>query len=92
MENQPENARFTMRLLIDEKRSKVVLAETCRDFVDVLFSLLALPMGTIVRLLDKHHKLQQPETLDFVLTLALLSKLTRFMFTSLFLYRLYTEN
>ncbi|ESQ46673.1 hypothetical protein EUTSA_v10000435mg, partial [Eutrema salsugineum] len=53
-----EKPKLSLRLLIDKKRNKVVLAETCRDFVDVLFSFHTLPMGTIVRLLDKHHKLQ----------------------------------
>ncbi|CAF2102523.1 BnaA05g29220D [Brassica napus] len=53
-----EETKFSLRLLVDEKRNKVVLAEACRDFVDVLFSLLTLPMGTIVRLLEKHN--QQP--------------------------------
>nr|VDD46986.1 unnamed protein product [Brassica oleracea] len=53
-----EETPFSLRLLVDEKRNKVVLAEACRDFVDVLFSLLTLPMGTIVRLLQKHK--QQP--------------------------------
>lgn len=47
---------FTLRLTVDEEKNKVVLAEACRDFVDVLFSLLTLPMGTIVRLLENHRK------------------------------------
>lgn len=50
-----EETKFSLRLLVDEKKNKVVLAEACRDFVDVLFSLLTLPMGTIVRLLEKHN-------------------------------------
>lgn len=51
-----EETKFSLRLLVDEKKNKVVLAEACRDFVDVLFSLLTLPMGTIVRLLEKHRQ------------------------------------
>ncbi|KAG7543173.1 hypothetical protein ISN45_Aa07g030990 [Arabidopsis thaliana x Arabidopsis arenosa] len=47
--------RFS-RLLIHEEKNRVILAEACKDFVDVLCSLLTLPMGTIVRLLDKHHQ------------------------------------
>ncbi|CAH2079288.1 unnamed protein product [Thlaspi arvense] len=58
MDEIKEKSKFRLRLLIDEKRNKVVLAETCRDFVDLLFSFVTLPMGTIVRLLDKHQKLE----------------------------------
>ncbi|CAN6831151.1 unnamed protein product [Brassica oleracea] len=48
--------KFTLKLVVDEERKKVVFAEACRDFVDVLFSLLTLPMGTIIRLLENHRK------------------------------------
>ncbi|KAL1200584.1 hypothetical protein V5N11_032982 [Cardamine amara subsp. amara] len=47
-----------LRLVIDEEKKKVVLAEAGTDFVDVLFSFLTLPMGTITRLLEKHEKSQ----------------------------------
>lgn len=50
--------KFTLRLVVDEEKKKVVFAEACRDFVDVLFSLLTLPMGSIVRLLKEHRKSQ----------------------------------
>lgn len=56
MAETPEEPKFTLRLIIDEEKNKVVLAEACRDFVDVLFSLMTLPMGTIVGLLKKHQK------------------------------------
>ncbi|CAH2080035.1 unnamed protein product, partial [Thlaspi arvense] len=39
-----------MKLLIDEKKNKVVLAEANQDFVDVLISLLTLPMDKIAKL------------------------------------------
>lgn len=48
------SAKFSLKLLIDEKRNKVVLAEADQDFVDVLISLLTLPMGKIARLLENH--------------------------------------
>ncbi|CAH2066507.1 unnamed protein product [Thlaspi arvense] len=48
------SAKFRLKLLIDEKRNKVVLAEADQDFADVLISLLTLPMGTIARLLENH--------------------------------------
>lgn len=50
-------AKFSLKLLIDVEKNKVVLAEAGQDFVDVLLSLLTLPMGTIARLLEKHQKL-----------------------------------
>ncbi|KAG7553784.1 hypothetical protein ISN44_As11g001050 [Arabidopsis suecica] len=56
MAESSEEPKFALRLIIDEEKEKVVLAEAGRDFVDVLFSLLTLPMGTIVRLLEKHRK------------------------------------
>ncbi|KAF8102247.1 hypothetical protein N665_0199s0022, partial [Sinapis alba] len=43
-----------LKILIDEKRNKVVLAEAEQDFVDVLLSLLTLPMGKIASLLENH--------------------------------------
>lgn len=56
MAESSEEPKFALRLIIDEEKEKVVLAEAGRDFVHVLFSLLTLPMGTIVRLLEKHRK------------------------------------
>ncbi|XP_010486475.1 PREDICTED: uncharacterized protein LOC104764608 [Camelina sativa] len=53
------SAKFSLKLLVDEKKNKVVLAEAGQDFVDVLFGLMTLPMGTIARLLAKHQKLPQ---------------------------------
>lgn len=55
MAQSSEKPTFGVRLLIDEKKNKVVLAETDMDFVDVLCGLLTLPVGTIVRLLEKHQ-------------------------------------
>ncbi|KAJ4874723.1 hypothetical protein Rs2_39741 [Raphanus sativus] len=46
--------KFRLKLLIDEKINKVVLAEAEQDFVDVLLSLLTLPMGKIASLLENH--------------------------------------
>ncbi|CAK7325619.1 unnamed protein product [Dovyalis caffra] len=40
-------------LLVDAKRNKVVFAEAGKDFVDFLLNLLALPVGTVTRLLSK---------------------------------------
>jgi hypothetical protein len=42
---------------VDNEKKKVVFAESGKDFVDVLFSFLTLPLGTIVRLLGKDSSL-----------------------------------
>ncbi|KAJ0240351.1 hypothetical protein HA466_0224910 [Hirschfeldia incana] len=60
MANPAAKPKFSLRLLIDEEKNKVVLAEVGKDFVDVLCNILTLPMGTIVRLLEKHQTPQSP--------------------------------
>ncbi|XP_062231153.1 uncharacterized protein LOC133928714 [Phragmites australis] len=44
---------LTMKLLVDSQRWRVVFAEAGKDTVDFLFSLLAVPAGTSVKLLGK---------------------------------------
>ncbi|KAE8670689.1 Detected protein of unknown function [Hibiscus syriacus] len=43
----------SLKLLIDSKGQRVLYAEAGKDFVDFLFNLLLLPVGTIIRLLTK---------------------------------------
>lgn len=45
------SATITLRLLVDTKSNKVVYAEAKKDFVDFLFGLLELPIGTVLSLL-----------------------------------------
>ena len=40
-----------MKLLVDTKAGRVLYAEAGKDVVDFLFSLLALPLGTVAKLL-----------------------------------------
>lgn len=56
MAQRSKEPKVSLRLIIDEGRNKVVLAEAGKDFVEVLFSFLTLPMGTIFRLLEKLQK------------------------------------
>ncbi|CAO2825606.1 unnamed protein product [Amaranthus hypochondriacus] len=42
----------TLKLLIDSKTNKVLFAESGKDFVDFLFHIMSLPIGTIIRLLN----------------------------------------
>ncbi|CAL9007838.1 unnamed protein product [Prunus brigantina] len=45
----------SLKLLIDTKGHKVLFAEAGKDFVDFVFTLLALPVGTVIRLLSKDN-------------------------------------
>lgn len=54
--------KVSLRLIIDDEKNKVVLAEAGKDFVQVLFGFLTLPMGTIVRLLEEHQN-SEPVTI-----------------------------
>ncbi|KAG5533336.1 hypothetical protein RHGRI_027511 [Rhododendron griersonianum] len=49
-------AKVTLKLLIDTKSQKVLFAEAGKDFVDFLFNLLHLPVGTVVRLLTEQSQ------------------------------------
>ncbi|KAM0926150.1 hypothetical protein ACQ4PT_003757 [Festuca glaucescens] len=44
---------LSMKLLVDTKAQRVLFTEASKDVVDFLFSLLALPVGTAVKLLGK---------------------------------------
>ncbi|CAO2208952.1 unnamed protein product [Urochloa humidicola] len=44
---------FSMKLLVDTKAGRVLYAEAGKDVVDFLFSLLTLPVGTVVKILTK---------------------------------------
>uniref|UniRef100_I1PPA9 DUF674 family protein n=1 Tax=Oryza glaberrima TaxID=4538 RepID=I1PPA9_ORYGL len=46
-----------VKLYIDKEKKKVLFAESDKEFVDVLFSFLTLPLGTIVRLLGKQSQI-----------------------------------
>ncbi|KAH7855308.1 hypothetical protein Vadar_023548 [Vaccinium darrowii] len=43
---------ITLKLMIDKKTNRVVFSESDKDFIDLLFSFLTLPVGTIMRLLE----------------------------------------
>ncbi|CAO2185716.1 unnamed protein product [Urochloa humidicola] len=47
------NATLNMKLLVDTKAGRVLYAEASKDVVDFLFSLLTLPVGTVVKILSK---------------------------------------
>lgn len=43
---------MTLKLVIDKKRKKILYGEADKTFVDFLFTILALPVGTVVKLLS----------------------------------------
>ncbi|KAF6172976.1 hypothetical protein GIB67_006352 [Kingdonia uniflora] len=46
--------KLNIKLLVDKKSNKVLFAEAGKEFVDFLFSLLSLPVGSIIRVLNKN--------------------------------------
>ncbi|CAK9176526.1 unnamed protein product [Ilex paraguariensis] len=46
-------SKVSLKLLIDKQNHKVLFAEAGKDFVDFLFNLLSLPVGTVIKLLTK---------------------------------------
>ncbi|GKD98814.1 hypothetical protein Tco_1382711 [Tanacetum coccineum] len=51
----------SLKLLIDKKSERVVFAEAGQDFVDFIFTLLELPIGPVIKLLNCNEN-----TVDFV--------------------------
>uniref|UniRef100_A0A803M3M2 DUF674 family protein n=1 Tax=Chenopodium quinoa TaxID=63459 RepID=A0A803M3M2_CHEQI len=53
MEGQSESKnKVSLKLLIDTKANKVLFAEVGKEFVDFLFHIMSLPVGTIIKLLN----------------------------------------
>ncbi|XP_078182172.1 uncharacterized protein LOC144575800 [Carex rostrata] len=47
------NSKLKLKLLIEKESQKVLFAETGKDVVDFLFSLLAMPIGSVIKLITK---------------------------------------
>ncbi|CAM0952147.1 unnamed protein product [Alopecurus aequalis] len=45
--------KLSMKLVVDTRAQRVLFAEASKDVVDIIFSLLALPLGAAVKLLRK---------------------------------------
>ena len=48
-------SKVSLKLLIDKNAQKVLFAEAGKDTVDFLFTILALPLSTVIRLLTKQQ-------------------------------------
>ncbi|KAI3457332.1 hypothetical protein Pfo_013995 [Paulownia fortunei] len=55
-----KDAKFSVKVLINKQKNKVLFAEADSDFADVLLSFLTLPLGKIVKVLEKHNGDQAP--------------------------------
>ncbi|CAN0898000.1 hypothetical protein LINGRAHAP2_LOCUS19453 [Linum grandiflorum] len=47
------NTKVTLKLLVDKVNNRVLFAEAGKEFVDFLFSIFSLPLGTVITLLSK---------------------------------------
>ncbi|KAL0715785.1 hypothetical protein Bca4012_065107 [Brassica carinata] len=56
MADRSRKPKLSLRALVDKEKNKLVLVETCKDFVDILFGFLKLQMGTIARLVNKQSQ------------------------------------
>ncbi|KAF3649870.1 putative miraculin-like [Capsicum annuum] len=45
-------SKITMKLLIESKRQEVMFVEAGKKSIDFLFHILALPIGSVIRLLS----------------------------------------
>ncbi|XP_038980138.1 uncharacterized protein LOC103710638 [Phoenix dactylifera] len=52
-----DSKRIDVKLFLSKESDKVVYAEAREDLVDQLFSFLTFPLGSILKLLDKHSSL-----------------------------------
>ncbi|KAI3457339.1 hypothetical protein Pfo_014002 [Paulownia fortunei] len=50
-----KEVKFSLKVMINKQKTKVLFAEADSDFADVLLSFLTLPLGKIVRVLEKHY-------------------------------------
>ncbi|KAL3635445.1 hypothetical protein CASFOL_019992 [Castilleja foliolosa] len=55
-----DDVKFSLNVVVNKQRTKVIYAEVDSDFADILLSFLTLPLGTIVRILGKHYVDESP--------------------------------
>ncbi|KAL1555516.1 hypothetical protein AAHA92_11241 [Salvia divinorum] len=55
-----EEVKFSLKVMINKEKTKVLFAESDGYFVDVLLSFLTLPLGRIVKLFEKHYGAETP--------------------------------
>lgn len=45
-----EQQSLSLKLLVEKGKNQVVFAESNNDFIDILFSFMTIPIGTIIKL------------------------------------------
>ncbi|KAL7612601.1 hypothetical protein Lser_V15G08701 [Lactuca serriola] len=63
MSASSSSSEVSLKLLIDTKAKKVLFAEANKQFVDFLFHVLSLPIGTVIKLLNKTSMVVTRKTL-----------------------------
>ncbi|GJX53722.1 DUF674 family protein [Tanacetum coccineum] len=53
-----DSTKVTLKLLIDTKSKEVLFSEANKEFVDFLFNILSLPVGTVIKLLRKNSNFE----------------------------------
>ncbi|XP_076924073.1 uncharacterized protein LOC143586398 [Bidens hawaiensis] len=49
------DSKISLKLLIDKNHQRLLFAEAGKDFIDFLFSLMVLPVGTVLGILGKRE-------------------------------------
>ncbi|KAL8478282.1 hypothetical protein ACS0TY_030256 [Phlomoides rotata] len=60
MSDTAKDAKVCLKVMVNKEKTKVLFAEADCDFVSVLISFLLLPLGRIVKLLEKHYGDKSP--------------------------------
>ncbi|CAA0808599.1 Protein of unknown function (DUF674 [Striga hermonthica] len=56
----PKDVQFTLKVMINRDKTKVLFAEADGDFFDVLLSFLTLPLGKIAKIIVEHYGDDKP--------------------------------
>ncbi|KAL8474335.1 hypothetical protein ACS0TY_030974 [Phlomoides rotata] len=60
MSDTAKDAKVSLKVMVNKEKTKVLFAEADCDFASVLISFLLLPLGRIVKLLEKHYGDKSP--------------------------------
>ncbi|XP_057779831.1 uncharacterized protein LOC130998433 [Salvia miltiorrhiza] len=60
MADDKKGATFSLKVMINKERTKVFFADSDSHFADILLSFLSLPLGRIVKVLEKHFGDEPP--------------------------------
>ncbi|XP_057792651.1 uncharacterized protein LOC131009376 isoform X2 [Salvia miltiorrhiza] len=60
MADDKKGATFSLKVMINKERTKVLFADSDSHFADILLSFLSLPLGRIVKVLEKHYGDEAP--------------------------------